>query len=234
MIDEGAIKYRCNWENAPAVRPHEVVELTRYRDALYQLNFIGQYPNGIGFGNISHRVPTPASSPTPHFIISGTQTAHLSTLTAAEYARVTSFDPAQNTLTCQGLCKASSESLTHGVVYAQASTAQASTGLESTAQTSTINAIIHIHHQPLWKQLLYKVPTTHVAVPYGTPEMAAETQRLFRETDLLESKVFAMAGHEEGIVAFGATLSEAYRMLIDLAIAAQIIPSTALQLPEQI
>lgn len=224
MIDEGAIKYRCNWENTPAVRPHEVVELTRYRDALHQLNFIGQYSNGIGFGNISRRASTPAAAPTPYFIISGTQTAHLPTLTAAEYAKVTSFDPAQNTLTCQGLCKASSESLTHGVVYAQASTVPA----------SQINAIIHIHHRQLWQQLLHKVPTTHAAIPYGTPEMAAETQRLFRETDLLESRVFVMAGHEEGIVAFGETLFAAYRTLIDIAIAAHIIPPTARQLPEQI
>ena len=66
--------------------------------------------------------------------ISGTQTAHLPTLTTANYAKVTAFDPAQNCLTCQGLSQASSESRTHGVIY---------------AQSPSINAIIHIHHLAL-------------------------------------------------------------------------------------
>ena len=214
MIDEGVIKYRCTWEKTAAVRPSDIAELTRYRNALHQLNFINQYPNGIGFGNISTRIKS--NSDTPQFIISGTQTAHLSTLTAADCAKVTAFSPAQNHLTCQGLRQASSESLTHGVIY---------------AQNANISAIIHVHHRQLWQHLLHNIPTTRATVPYGTPEMAIETQRLFQETNLLQTRCFAMAGHEEGIVTFGENLQEAYCALINRGIEAQVIPQTTEQHP---
>ncbi len=46
-------------------------------------------------------------------------------------------------------------------------------------------------------------------VPYGTPEMAREVQRLFRETDVRARRIFAMAGHKDGIVAFGQDFREA-------------------------
>ncbi|MEM9092390.1 MAG: class II aldolase/adducin family protein [Cyanobacteria bacterium P01_F01_bin.53] len=240
MIDEGYIKYRCDWNNTDAIKPASVMALTRYRNALHQLNFIGEYPGGIGFGNISQRLspgpqfpqtPNPRiTAPPPHprrlnvaadqFIITGTQTGNLTTLTAADYALVTSFNPGQNSLTCQGLRKASSESLTHGVIY---------------ASHPAIGAIIHIHSPQLWKQLLGQVPTTRAEVPYGTPEMAAETQRLFAERDLAQLKIFAMAGHEDGIVTFGENLQIAYRVLINWCLMTgfmtQLDSAAALQLP---
>ena len=215
MIDEGVIKYRCDWEKTAAVQPSEVIELTRYRDALHQLNLIAEYPDGIGFGNLSQRYELNPGGQ-PQFIISGTQTGRLPTLNANDYALVTSFDLDQNTLTCKGDRKASSESLTHGVIY---------------TQNPSIHAILHVHHPQLWQQLLNQVPTTRATIPYGTPEMATETQRLFTETDLLRSKVFVMAGHEDGIVAFGETLAIAYRILINWGITTQLIPESALQLP---
>jgi len=239
MIDEGYIKYCCDWTKADAVEPSSVVDLTRYRDALHKLNLIGEYPNGIGFGNISQRAPMPPfpnntsplspdnskerfpSAPLPNpFTITGTQTGNLTTLTAADYARVTTFNPEQNSLTCEGLRKASSESLTHGVIY---------------ASHPAIGAIIHIHSPQLWKQLLGQVPTTRAEVPYGTPEMAAETQRLFTECGLAQLKIFAMAGHEDGIVTFGETLQIAYRVLINWCLMtgfmSQPESAGALQLP---
>jgi len=215
MIDEGVIKYRCDWEKTAAIQPREVTELTRYRDALHQLNLIAEYPDGIGFGNLSQRYKLNPSG-RPQFIISGTQTGHLPTLTANDYALVTTFDLAQNALTCKGDRKASSESLTHGVIY---------------SQNPSIHAILHVHHPRLWQQLLNQVPTTRATIPYGTPEMATETQRLFTETDLPRSKIFVMAGHEDGIVAFGETLQIAYRTLINWGIMTQLIPESALQLP---
>ncbi len=218
MIDEGTIKYRCEWIEEDAIAPPTVTDLTRYRDALHQLHLIGEYPNGIGFGNLSQKTALPPSpiSLSPQFIITGTQTGHLPTLTAKDYALVTDFNPEQNTLTCRGLRKASSESLTHGVIY---------------SSHPGIGAIIHVHHAQLWKQLLHQVPTTGAEVPYGTPEMAAETQRLFRETPLLQQKIFVMAGHEEGVVTFGETLQVAYRVLINWGAMTGILSEAALQLP---
>jgi len=213
MIDEGYIKYRCDWVEEDVISAAAVAELTRYRDALRQLNFIGEYPDGIGFGNVSQRTAGDVASP---FTITGTQTGNLSTLTPADYALVTAFNPAQNTLTCKGLRKASSESLTHGVIY---------------SSHPAIGAIIHVHHPQLWQRLLNQVPTTGATIPYGTPEMAAETQRLFQETPLLQQRIFVMAGHEEGIVTFGDTLQTAYRVLIQWGTMMGVVSDAALQLP---
>ncbi|MGC1309767.1 MAG: class II aldolase/adducin family protein [Phormidesmis sp.] len=214
MIDEGVTKYQCDWLKADAVAPSSTVDLNGYRNALRQLNLIGEYPNGIGFGNISQRLPN-----TEQFVISGTQTGHLLALSAADYALVTDFDPVRNHLTCQGLRQASSESLTHGVIY---------------ASNPAIGAIIHVHHPILWQQLLNQVPTTRADVPYGTPEMAAETQRLFDESSLRQVKIFAMAGHEDGVVAFGETLQTAYRVLVNWGVMTGTVPASALQLPYQL
>ncbi|MGD1863132.1 MAG: class II aldolase/adducin family protein [Phormidesmis sp.] len=217
MMDEGYIKYRCDWSEESVIEPAEIAELTRYRDALHQLNFIGEYPNGIGFGNISRRFSPLTSLPShPLFLITGTQTGHLPTLTAVDYSLVTAFNPSQNTLTCKGLRQASSESLTHGVIY---------------DTHPAIGAIIHVHHPQLWQRLLNQVPTTGAAVPYGTPEMATETQRLFQSTPLLQQRIFVMAGHEDGIVTFGETLQMAYRVLINWGMTMGVVSASALQLP---
>ena len=212
MMDEGYIKYRCEWAEEDVISANAVVDLTCFRDALYRLNFIGEYPDGIGFGNVSQRLTNGVGK----FMITGTQTGHLSTLTPADYAIVTAFNPAQNTLTCKGLRQASSESLTHGVIY---------------RNHPAIGATIHVHHPQLWKRLLHQVPTTAATVPYGTPEMAAETQRLFKETPLLQQRIFVMAGHEDGIVTFGDTLQTAYRVLVQWGLMMNVVAESALQLP---
>jgi hypothetical protein len=56
---------------------------------------------------------------------------------------------------------------------------------------------------------LHRIPTTDAAVAYGTPDMAMEVGRLFRESDLAQVGLFAMAGHEEGLVSFGRNPAEA-------------------------
>ena len=57
-------------------------------------------------------------------------------------------------------------------------------------------------------------PATDENVPYGTAlEMAQEVQRLLRDTDVRTGKVFAMAGHTNGIIAFGWDFSEALAAL---------------------
>jgi L-ribulose-5-phosphate 4-epimerase len=43
--------------------------------------------------------------------------------------------------------------------------------------------------------------------------MTGDIQRLFRETNLSAQKIFAMGGHEEGIVAFGKDLDEAGKII---------------------
>ena len=97
---------------------------------------------------------------------------------------------------CHGPVKASSESLTHAAVYAD----------------SKVNAVIHVHNLKLWNYLKNKVPAT--SAEYGTPEMAYEVIRLFKETDVSTRNIFIMLGHIEGVVAFGRDLDEAGNMII--------------------
>ncbi|MEQ8959238.1 MAG: class II aldolase/adducin family protein, partial [Coleofasciculus sp. C2-GNP5-27] len=76
MIDEGYVKYQCHWMKAKPLPYEQIAELNQWRDKLYQLNLIGMYENGIGFGNLSIRY-----TPSGEFIISGTKTGSLPRLT---------------------------------------------------------------------------------------------------------------------------------------------------------
>ncbi|MGF1494827.1 MAG: class II aldolase/adducin family protein [Microcoleaceae cyanobacterium] len=111
-IDEGVIKYDCDWELTSPLAEAAIQQLITWRDALYRLGLIGVTPDGIGFGNISQRI-----GQSEQFVITGTQTGHLPQLQPQHYTVVTQFDLEQNTLICRGPIKASSESLTHAAIY---------------------------------------------------------------------------------------------------------------------
>ena len=74
-MDEGVVKYRCDWEEADPVAAQNIADLMHWRDRLHAWGLIGVYENGIGFGNVSVRLGNSCQ-----FVISGTQTAHLRTL----------------------------------------------------------------------------------------------------------------------------------------------------------
>jgi L-ribulose-5-phosphate 4-epimerase len=69
-----------------------------------------------------------------------------------------------------------------------------------------VNAVIHVHDEALWEASLGRVPTTPADVAYGTPAMAREIARLLVTREYAERGVAAMAGHEGGLLATGATL----------------------------
>jgi L-ribulose-5-phosphate 4-epimerase len=131
MIDEGVIKYRCQWTPGPPIAVDSLREVMAWRDRLHQSQLIGLYPNGIGYGNISLRL-SPGT-----FAVSGTQTGYLVTTTPDHYTRVDSWDIDHNTLHCIGPLQASSESLTHAALY------------DASAE---IQAVIHVHHRDLWQR----------------------------------------------------------------------------------
>ncbi len=193
LKDEGVIKFHCHWTKTGPLAEELIKDLNHWRNRFYDFGLIGMDEDRVGFGNISLRVGNGHQ-----FIISGTQTGGIPRLHAGHYTQVLSFDLDQNRIDCQGPTQASSESLTHARLY---------------QLSPEINAVIHGHHRALWKKLLNQVPTTSKDVPYGTPEMAREVKRLFEESALKENKIFVMAGHEEGIVAFGKDLAEAAAIL---------------------
>ena len=193
-MDEGYIKFNCNWILSNDIPLDKVAELNMWREIMYDKGWIGLYPDGIGFGNISMRCNEKT------FLISGTATGGLPTLTKSHYSLVTNYDLSTNTVTCMGPVKASSESLTHALIY------------ECSAAT---NAVIHIHNLDLWNRLLHHAPTSSENISYGTAEMANEIKRLFAETALRKEKIIVMGGHQEGIISFGRDLEEAGSILID-------------------
>ncbi len=196
MKNEGFIKFRCVWKKTKPVHFAERKNLNFWRCKLRRMGLIGVDRNGIGFGNMSVRITSGGK-----FMITGTQTARLSNLTAKNFTRVTGYNFRKNQVACEGPAKASSESMTHAAIYRTAKKA---------------NAVIHVHCLKLWKKLLNRAPTSNEHAAYGTPEMAKDVFRLLRETDLRERKIMVMGGHREGVVAFGRNIEEAANTLLDL------------------
>ena len=192
MKETGSIKFNCNWTKAAPLDESLIADINKWRDRLYQSGLIGVNEDGIGFGNISARYQNNT------FIISGSGTGKLEKLTGEHYTLVTEFNLDENSIVAIGPVLASSESLTHAAIY---------------TQCMKVNAVIHVHNLALWKELLLTNPCTNPAVEYGTPAMAREVKRLLGESTIPNLKIFAMAGHDEGVVAFGKDLDEAGQVL---------------------
>ena len=190
MIDEGYIKFRSQWTRGPALPAQAIAELNRWRNRLYEAGLIGYYEKErVGFGNISLRYGKPGE-----FVISGTQTGHLPILDENHYVLVTDHDINGNLVTCVGPVEASSESLTHAILY---------------DLDRTIQSVVHVHSPRLWQALIDKVPTTALNVAYGTPEMAEAFATLYRETAFAADGIAVMAGHDEGLISIGTSVAEA-------------------------
>lgn len=195
-MNEGYIKFQCNWVKKEIRIPKEIVAtFEKYRSELYQLGLIGMYPNGIGFGNIS------VKNSSGSFYITGSATGKYPSLETRHYAEVLSYNFAQNRLSCIGLTKASAESLTHAAVY---------------EAIPEVCAVVHVHCLWLWEKLLGKYPTTSPEIEYGTPEMAIAVQELAKETTDCTDKLIVMGGHQEGILTYGRNLEEATNEIIKI------------------
>ena len=196
-IDEGYVKYDCDWSQGPPPDAALVDELNRWRAPLYAAGIIGHDSrHDVGFGNMSIRVPGDIG-----FIISGTQTGHVKTTTRAHYTLVTDVEIGRNRVRCTGPVAASSEAMTHAALY---------------ALDDAVGAVVHVHSAALWNRYLDRLPTTNRDVAYGTPQMAKEFARLWRDTEFRDDGVAVMAGHDDGLLSIGASLEIAARRLLDL------------------
>ncbi|MCB0360990.1 MAG: class II aldolase/adducin family protein, partial [Bdellovibrionales bacterium] len=155
---------------------------------------IGHYPDGISFGNVSKRVGT-----SEQFVISGTQTGAVARATVQHFTTVTSYDIEGNRVTCRGPLRASSESLTHAALY---------------RIDPQIGAVVHIHNATLWKKFYGELPTTDASVPYGTPGMAREIERLYRRCVYPNHYVILMGGHQDGLISFGQDVERASEAML--------------------
>jgi len=195
--EEGYIKFNCHWNQQTVNFPPKAIEqLNHWRSKLYQQQLIGIYPDGIGFGNISVRL-----NKDNQFIVTGSATGQFPETGVEHYAQVDSFQIDTNEVWCTGQVRASSESLSHAIVY----------------QTlREVNAVVHVHDIKRWEKWKNVLPTTAETTAYGTPEMAMEISRLLAVPENREKGILIMGGHREGMLAFGKSLEEACGILLTL------------------
>jgi L-ribulose-5-phosphate 4-epimerase len=192
-MTEGYLKFNPQWIKEPiTIDPGLLSKINHVRSELITKRYLGVLPDGIGFGNISVRV-----GDTNLFIITGSATGRFLVLDISHLALVESTSIEENSLVCRGLTAASSESMSHAIIY---------------KTLPGVNAVIHIHDAKLWENNFNQLPTTDPSAEYGTPEMAFSIQRLITETRM-EKGVLVMGGHEEGLIAFGSNLEESLFLL---------------------
>jgi L-ribulose-5-phosphate 4-epimerase len=185
------IRFQYDWVNREVLPPSPGIrQLMEWRQKLCAEKLIGAYSGGIGYGNISAREN--------QFLITGSQTGHLSELDLQHFARVRQYWIDENRIECEGATVASAESLTHASLY---------------EIDPAIGSVVHVHHAGLWKIAIQQLPTTPQEIEYGTPGMARAIQRLHKESPRVN--VFAMGGHPEGLISFGRTVEEAGSHLLE-------------------
>ena len=194
---EGVIKYRLDY--APSALPDgvDLAGLRHWFRRCRERKLIGRDPmryDGYAYGNISVRAPR-------GFVISGTQTGGEPSLGGDQLAWVIDFDIGRNHLQAGGPARPSSEAMSHGQVYRALPHA---------------GAVLHVHSPRLWhKAEDLHMPITPPTAAYGTPAMAAAVEALLLANRGRRSGVFAMGGHEDGIVAYGGDIDEAGEELFD-------------------
>jgi ribulose-5-phosphate 4-epimerase/fuculose-1-phosphate aldolase len=188
------VKFTYQCARAEIVSFDALAGMNACRRKLLEQDLMGVGSNGVGFGNLSVR-----DDASGNFYITGSATGGRPELTSTDCVRVVAYEFARNWLRYEGAAIPSSESLTHAAIY------------ESDSSTS---AVIHCHDSDLWTRLLDRAPTTSKSVAYGTPAMAYEIIRLFKETDVRSRKILMMAGHEGGIVTFGKNLEDTFAVLM--------------------
>ena len=194
---EGSVKFDCHLTIEKIEIPSQLYEpLNFWRNELWLKCLIGANTDGIGYGNISVRVPG-----SNQFYISGTATGGIPELEQIHYPLVERCEPEANSIWCRGLIKASAESMSHSAIY---------------TANSEVGAVVHIHSRKLWEKYLDVLPTTNKGVQYGTPEMAVEIGKIMTLPETLNKKVFVMGGHIDGIISFGKTVEEAVLTMLAL------------------
>ncbi len=192
--DDGVIKYSSQRIAGSLEASAQLDRLNQARSALFDLGLIGIYPNGTGYGNLSLR------GSGNQFVITGSATGGLRQLRPDQYCLVESFSVDNNWVRSRGALDASSESMTHGAIY---------------AARPDVHCVMHVHSRRLFDALLARhAPHTALDIPYGTPAMARAVARLVAAQPGLPV-LFVMAGHDEGIVACGADVDSVLALLVE-------------------
>lgn len=195
MREEGVIKfdYHCV-DEAYSIADSDFHIINPVRQRLHKMGLIGQYEDGISYGNISMRTGLSNS-----FIISASDTGKYKSLEKKHYVKVIKCCTKQNICIYKGVHPPSSESLTHHSLY---------------THVPHIGSVIHVHSAKLWNSLKGHQPSTADTVTYGSLEMVKEMAALLEDNVFKEHNIIVMGGHPEGIIAFGNSPNEAMIHLI--------------------
>jgi hypothetical protein len=195
-LDEGVIKFDdSDFTQMSLEEPDKITPLEEWRRRLFELGLIGEYPiEKVGYGNVSQII-----NQQRHFLITGTQTGKLEHLSSDHYTIVTAANLKENKLSAAGPIRASSESLTHSTIY---------------QCNPSITCVFHIHSTKIWEGMIRdELPATAETTPYGTFEMATEVGEIVGKS---ASGVIVMKGHQDGVIAYGRSLSETGLLIEDL------------------
>lgn len=143
-MDDGYIKYNCEWVKGKSPSNDRVKELIKWRTKFHDLKLIGKRGD-IGYGNISIKDEEGV-------VISGTATGDERVLEPKHLSMIKKYDIDKNYVLCVGEVKASSETMTHLAIYEAVPSAR---------------AVIHIHSLKLWEKELDVIPTTSKDAAYG-------------------------------------------------------------------
>ncbi len=207
MEIDGVVKFEADHHpRALPPRPYEGLAgaLLAWRDVLVRLGGLGQDPQrygGAGFGNLSARVgPFPGPRGGRAFLITGTQTGGRRCVALQDLCVVRRYDARRNWVESEGAVRPSSESLTHGAVY---------------DLSPAIRCVLHVHAPLLWRRAAaLGLPATPASAAYGTADMAHAVTHLANAGMSTRSALFAMGGHEDGVIAFGPSLDAAGAALV--------------------
>ena len=82
-----------------------------------------------------------------------------------------------------------------------------------------IRAVVHVHSRLLWERLLDEGCTrTPPDVEYGTPAMATAVRKAVLTLPNPPCGVIVMAGHPEGVLAFGTSLESTIESVLTLCL----------------
>jgi L-ribulose-5-phosphate 4-epimerase len=205
---EGVIRFEAVHETRPLeerVLGETARALAAWREILARLGLLGQDParyGGLGYGNVSARLGPFGDAPRGRrrFLVTGTQTGGRRRVTLADFCVVEDYDLARNRVRSAGPLPPSSESLTHGALYDIAPAAR---------------VVLHAHVPEVWRRArALGLPATREGAQNGTPEMAVEVQRLHRDGPLASLGILVMGGHEDGVLTFGGSASQAGAILV--------------------
>jgi hypothetical protein len=80
---------------------------------------------------------------------------------------------------------------------------------------SSVEYVFHVHSPGIWRNAgTFDIPGTKAGIEYGTPEMAEEMRRLFRESPARFRRIISLGGHEDGIISFGRSPEEAGLLIL--------------------